>query len=129
LSASNASRTTLLRQFLLWTRASWSARNVGPFTRRFIPMAKQTIYERSVPVGAERVTLRLFRANSGLLVERSLGQQDGRVLVQVLLLMSARELDQLDEFSAADEHRNALAVAYNELKTRAEAAFAGLAAD
>jgi hypothetical protein len=86
-------------------------------------MAKQLIFERAAQVGPEQVTLRLYRAHTGLLLERSLGQQDGRVLVQVLSLPSVEAMDQLEEFSAFDEHIKALAVSYNEVFKRARAEF------
>ncbi|MEX3983884.1 hypothetical protein AB4Y45_33405 [Paraburkholderia sp. EG287A] len=88
-------------------------------------MAKKLIFERSVQVGGgEQVRLRLFRASSGLLVERALGQQDGRMLVQILLLLSEQDMPQLAEFQAADEHRSLLMVPYNEVLKNARAEFA-----
>lgn len=92
-------------------------------------MAKQLIFERAVQLGAEQVALRLFRAHSGLLVERSLGQQDGRILVQVLSVLTVNDIGQLEEFSAADEHRFSLSVTYNEVIKRARAEFADLKMD
>jgi hypothetical protein len=82
-------------------------------------MPKTLIFERTVQVGQERVSLRLFRARAGLLLERALGQQDGRMLVQVLGLPTLKAMDQLEEFFEADEHINSLAVAYNEVLRRA----------
>ena len=88
-------------------------------------MAKQLIFERSVQVGGgEQVRLRLFRAHSGLLLERALGQQDGRMLVQILLLLSGQDISQLEEFQAADEHRYQLMVPYTEILKHARAEFA-----
>ena len=80
---------------------------------------KQSLFERTITVGLEKLALHLFRAKGGLLLERSLGQGDGRMLVQVLPLLSRDDLHGLDEFIKADEHRNYLLPLYNEVREKA----------
>lgn len=80
---------------------------------------KQLLFERTITVGLEKLALHLFRAKGGLLLERSLGQGDGRMLVQVLPLLSRDDLHGLDEFIKADEHRNYLLPLYNEVREKA----------